>query len=129
MVICEDNIMKLIEIINSVEALNALSATKLPAKVSFKLGVFLKAVEPDIENYNKVRNQKLEEYGTLIENKEDGTKRFTFDKEKGEKYVKELTELEESVVEKEVPEIKLVDLGDEVIEPQHLLMLNWLIKE
>ena len=118
--------MILRELVNSVEALNALSALKLPAKVSYKLGVFIKDVSSEVDMYNKTRNDKLEIFGEKSE--EDPTK-YVFVGDNGKKFVEEMKELEEAEITKIIPEIKLEDLGDVVIEPKHLLALNWLIKE
>jgi hypothetical protein len=135
--------IKLIELINSVEALNKLSETKLPASVGFSLGKFLKQVTPEIETYNKVRGEKVVEYGTLMldaEGKEvtdaQGNKRYSFvDKgstelsENGKKFVAEMTEMENKELDIKIPDIKISDLGSAVIEPKYLLILAWLIKE
>ena len=135
--------MKLIELINSIEALNKLSETKLPASVGFSLGKFLKQVTPEIETYNKVRGEKVVEYGTLMldaEGKEvtdaQGNKRYSFAdagstelNENGKKYVAEMNEMENKELDVKIPDIKISDLGSAVIEPKYLLALNWLIQE
>jgi hypothetical protein len=135
--------MKLIELINSIEALNKLSETKLPASVGFSLGKFLKQVTPEIETYNKVRGEKVVEYGTPMldaEGKEvtdaQGNKRYSFVdvgstelNENGKKYVAEMNEMESKELDVKIPEIKITDLGSAVIEPKFLVTLSWLITE
>lgn len=135
--------MKLIEFINSVESLNKLSECKLPAGISFSLGKFLKEITPEVETFNKVKNEKIVEYGSVVigsDGKETldkagnkiysfsvpGTKELT---ESGKKYVEEMTELENKELELKIPEIKIADLGTMEIEPKFLLQLAWLIKE
>lgn len=135
--------MKLIELIGSVEALNKLSETKLPAFTSFKLSKFLKEVSPDIENYHKIKKEKIEEYGTpqfkedgTPDTDKDGNQLYSFKKEgsdeiseNGKKYVEEMVEIENSEITTAIPEIKISDIGNSEIEPKDLIALNWLIKE
>ena len=135
--------MKLIELVNSVEALNKLSEAKLPAYVSFSLGKFLKDITSDIETYNKVKSEKIVEYGTVVldeEGKEkvneDGNKTYSFSipgttelTENGKKFIEEMTEIEEREVDVKIPEIKIESLGEVTIEPKYLVTLSWLIKE
>ena len=129
--------VKLIELVSSIEALNKLSETKLPASVGFSLGKFLKEVTPEIETYNKVRSEKIVEYGTETgETDEKGNKKYSFSdvgstelNENGKKYVAEMTEMENKELEVKIPEIKITDLGNVVIEPRYLVVLSWLIKE
>lgn len=135
--------MKLIEIVTSVEALNKLSETKLPAPVAFSLGKFLKSITADVENYNKVRAEKVSEYGSPAIgadgkqlSDEKGNLQYTFADpvtkeltENGKKFVAELSELESKELDLTIPEIKISDLGKSEIEPKYLAALQWLIKE
>jgi len=135
--------MKLIELISSIEALNKLSETKLPAGTAFSLGKFLKSVSTEIETYNKIRSEKIVQYGNIMLDEsgkevvdENGNKRYSFsDKgskelnENGKKYVAEMTEMENKELDVKIPEIKISDLGTAVIEPKYLLTLSWLISE
>lgn len=127
--------IKLVELVNSVEALNKLSETKLPASVAFSLGKFLKEITPDVETYNKVKGAKASEYGTPVLDK-DGklTDQVSFVKdgkvtEGGQKFVSEMKEIEEKEITVNLPEIKVKDLGDAILEPKHFVSLAWLIKE
>ena len=118
------------ELINSVEALNVLTTTKLPAKTSYKLAVFLKEIADDIDLFNKTRDEKLKIFGEPIlseEGKETG--KYSFSKDNGQKFIDEIKELEEVEVTKAIPVIKLEDLGNIEIEPKYLATLSWLIKE
>ena len=130
--------MKLVELINSVEALNILGENKLPAKTSFKLGKFMREASKDVEDYYKVRNEKMGIYGDKVMETvvaEDGTEtqketdKYSFTKENGEKFIADLKELEDSEVTISIPELKLDDLGSVTIEPKYLSLLEWLIKE
>lgn len=139
----QQKLMKLIEIINSVEALNKLSETKLSASVSFQLGKFLKSFTPDLETYNKIRGEKVIEYGAPVLNDKgegvydkNGNQQYSFSdvgskelNENGKKFIAEMTEIENQEVSVSIPEIKISDLGKSEIEPKYLLQLQWLIKE
>lgn len=129
--------MKIIELVNSIESLNKLAETKLNAFVSFKLGKFLKDAGASIETYNKVRSEKVKEYGEVVldaEGKETdqysfsipGTKELT---ENGKKFVEEMKAIEEEELDIKIPEINIKDLGSVEIEPKYLSILQWLIKE
>ena len=135
--------MKTLELINSVEALNKLSETKLSASAAFSLGKFLKSITNTVETYHKVRSEKIQEYGIpMVDEKgvvvtdEKGNTRYSFsDKgstelnENGKKFVAEMTEMENKEVDIKIPEIKVSDLGSSLIEPKYLVVLAWLIKD
>ena len=127
--------IKLIEIVNSVEALNKLSETKLPATVAFNLGRFLKEITPDVDTYNKVKRDKASQYGIPVLDKDGNrTDQVTFVKdgvvtEDGKKFVEEMREIEDKEITLKIPEIKIKDLGESVFEPKHILVLSWLIKD
>ena len=124
--------MKLIELVSSVEALNELAKTKLPAATSYKVATFMNENAKKVEEYHKVRNDKLEAYGDIVldaEGKESDPKQYKFSKENGEKFVAEIKELEETELDTKIPVIKISDLAFANIEPKTLLSLSWLIKE
>lgn len=124
--------MKLIELVNSVEALNELAKTKLPAATSFKLANFMNENAKKIEDYHSVRNEKLETYGEVVlddDGKEVEPKQFRFVGDNGKKFLEEMAELEKTELDVKIPEIKLSELGAATIEPKHLMLLKWLIKE
>ena len=100
--------MILRELINSVEALNILTTTKLPARTSYKISMFLKDINEDVEMFNKTRNDKLVAFGDPIEGK-DG--QYSFSKENGEKFVEEIKEFEArlAILEADVEKAKQFD--------------------
>jgi copper oxidase (laccase) domain-containing protein len=92
----------------------------------------------DVEDYYKVRNEKMAIYGEKVMETvvaEDGTEtkketyKYYFTKENGEKFIADLKELEESELTIAIPEIKLDDLASVEIESKYLSVLDWLIKE
>lgn len=123
--------LKLIELVGSVEALNKLSETQLPASVAFSLGKFLKSITNDIETYDKVKKEKAIQYGTPVEGDPD---KVTFMEngeltENGKKYVEEMQEIENKEIELEIPEIKISDLGSVKFGAKDIIALTWLIKD
>ncbi len=127
--------MKLIDIVSSVEALNKLAETKLPASVAFGLGKFLKSITADVDTYNKVKMDKASQYGVPVLDR-DGNKtdQVTFTKdgkvtEDGLKFVSEMQEIENKEIDVKIPEIKISDLKDVNIETKYMLALQWLIKD
>ncbi len=121
--------MKLLEIVNSIEPLNALLEQKLPAKTAYKIGRLATKLSPEVETYGKTRDAKMKEFGVLVMN-DDGTptNNYKFEGENKDKFVTEMTEVENSEVAVEIPEITIDDLGDISIEPKFLSALTWLIK-
>ncbi len=129
--------MKLIELVNSVEALNKLSETKISAGASFSISKLLKDATSDLESYHKVKNEKVKEYGSpVLDDKGEPTETFSFSlpgtkelTESGKKFVEEMDVIENRELDITIPEITVKDLGDAMIEPKYLVALSWLIKE
>ena len=117
-------------IVESTESINQLLAIKLPATISYKLVLFVKRLEPIIEGYNKVRGEKVIEYGTVVVDDEGkDTDQYKFSPENATKFSDELNALLATENELNVPEINIKDLGELAIEPKYLMNLGWLIKE
>ena len=117
------------EIISSIEALNALLNEKLPATLSFKIGRLAHQLAPEVETYKKTRDAKMKEHGKpVVDENGNETDKYSFEGEGKDAFIKEMTELEDTEVEIDIPEIKIDDLGSITIEPRHLSVLTWLIK-
>jgi len=122
--------MKLKELVGGVESLGVLMETKLPIVLSFKLSLFVKKVNPEIEEYGKKRDELLKELADPIKDekgKDTGKMKF-----KNEEVIKEfnskIEELLSQDVKVDVPEIKISEFEGLEIEPKHLASLDWLIK-
>lgn len=122
--------MKLKELVSGVESLGILSNTKLPIVLSFKLSLFVKKVNPEVEEYGKKRDELLKEFAEPIKDekgKETGQMKF-----KDEKAVKSFNEKIEELLAQEikvdVPDININEFTGIEIEPKHLVNLDWLIK-
>jgi hypothetical protein len=122
--------MKLKDIVNSIEAINALMALKLPVVSSYKLSVFVSKIQPELTAFNEKRSELVKEFGApKLDDAGKETDQFTFTTEKGKEFNDKQNELLEQDVNVEIPEIKIADLGNVEIEPNKLIVLAWLIKE
>ena len=102
----------------------------MPIVLSFKLSLFIKKINPAVEEFGKKRNELLAIHAEKIldkDKKETGQMKFT-DKEKAEEFTKEINLLLDTEVEVEVPEIKIEEFGNIEIEPKLLMNLDWLVK-
>lgn len=120
--------MKLKQLVESTTALNKLVDQKLPIKVSFQLSTFLSKTNPELTNFDKLRTEKIQEYGERVIKDGKPTEEYTIPKDKVEEWSKEINELLEQEIDVKIPDIKIDDLGDINIEPTSLMGLEWLIK-
>lgn len=112
--------MKLKTIIEITPALSALGATKLPAKIAYRVARALNAIKPDAVAYDEQRMKLLRELGTPDEKDQNivrlGDNAAAFDEQ-----IKALLDEDVTVT---LPTITLDDLGDASIEPMHLAALD-----
>lgn len=122
--------MKLKELIQGVESLGVLMGTKLPIVLSFKLSLFVKKINPEVEEYGKKRDELLSEYAEPIKDeKGKATSQMKFKDEKAIKAFNEkIEELLKQDVKVDVPDIHINEFAGLEIEPKHLANLEWLIK-
>jgi uncharacterized protein (DUF2344 family) len=121
--------MKLKQLIDSNESLVYLSSQKLTATISYKVAMVIKNTKPSLEEFFKVRDEKVKEYGEEIIEKEKPTGRYNIKEENKEKFQKEIEELLEQEVNLTIPELKIKDFDGLSLEPRYLVQLDWLIKE
>lgn len=112
--------MKLSTLINISPSLQVLTAMKLPIKPSFRISTAIAAVNAVLTTFEKSRVSLLEQYGKM---NEDGQS-YTILPENATKFQEEFYALLEEEVEVALPKIKLTELGDLSIEPQHLVALS-----
>jgi type III secretory pathway component EscR len=122
--------MKLKQLVEGAESLSILMGLKLPIVAAYKLSLFIKKSNPELEEYNKRRNELLPEYAEQIKDKEGkDTGQFKFkNDEKAKKFSDEINKLLDQDISVEVPEFKISELEGLNIEPKHLVNLDWLIK-
>ena len=134
--------MKTSTLVNSVDNLNSLLnepvlddkgvktgeiAKALPATLSFKLALLLKEIDPILTTFNKVRVEKVKELGTPVQVDGKDTEQYEFTDENGKKFAEELQKMGDEEITIKIPEIKIAELGDIMIEPAKLISLDWLI--
>lgn len=96
--------MKLINIVNSTEALNKLAEKDLPILTSFKITDILFTIEKEINNYNQQKNKLIQKYGTT-----ENEINYNFSDENKIKFIQELEELNNLEVDLSIEKIKLPD--------------------
>lgn len=122
--------MKLKKLISGVDSLGVLMGMKLPIVLSYKLSLFVKKINPEVEEYGKKRDELLREYADPIKDeKGEKTNQMKF---KGDKALKAFNEKVEALLDQDVkvdvPEIKIEEFQGLEIEPKYLTNLDWLIK-
>ena len=122
--------MKLKELVEGSESLGVLMQEKLPIVLGYKLAVFIKKASPEIEEYNKKRNELLAEYADVVLDKDKKpTSQMKFKDEKAVKAFNEkINALLDQEIKIDIPKIKIDELAGMVVEPKVLIPLDWLIK-
>jgi len=123
--------MKLKQLVEGIDSLGILMELKLPSTISYRIALLAKKINPELEAYNKQRNELLKEYASPVKD-EDGkdTGQLKF---KDEQAIKDFNGKIEPLLEEEInvdiPEINIADFAGINIEPKHLVNLDWLIKQ
>jgi hypothetical protein len=110
-------------------AITIIANQKLPAIGSYKIAMVIKNAQPSVDEFYKIHNEKVKEYGEEIIEKEKPTGRYNIKEENKEKFQKEIEELLEQEVNLTIPELKIKDFDGLSLEPRYLVQLDWLIKE
>jgi hypothetical protein len=123
--------MKLKQLVEGSDSLGIIMGLKLPIVLSFKISLFAKKVNPELEEYGKKRNELLKEYTNPIKNAEGkDTNQLKF---KGEKEIEEFNKQLEPLLDQEInvdiPDISIAEFEGISIEPKYLVALDWLIKQ
>lgn len=108
--------VKLSQIVNSIEQFKSLQQIKLPIKIAYKIARLVNKLQPEIDTFDKKRNELIMELGTKNEDettsvKPDKLKEFT------EKY-NELLDIDVEI--DWFTPIKIEELGDISIEVKNL---------
>lgn len=115
--------MKLRELVDSLEALQRLSQTKMTAKLAYVISKNLRMVNVEMDAFNAARKGLLERYGTL---KPDGLSYDIHDQPGLDREYKELLDIE---IEFKPHLIKLDTLDGLELTPGDLAVLFWMIEE
>lgn len=97
------------------------TANKMDVSFKFKLLGIMKSIQPHIDNFNIIRNEKIKEYGN--EN-EDGTVEIeTSNKEIMNKFNKDMSELLETTVNLDIDKLKAEEVFNQRISSEYLVAL------
>lgn len=119
--------IELYKIVLSIESFKRLNKLKLPAVLSFKLSKLSLQIEKECQEYQKISNEKMKEYGTQTTEEEIQKNIFHLEGENLTKFNEEIQELNKQKVNLDFDKIKIDDKFPE-IEPEILLVLNWLFE-
>lgn len=116
--------VKVGQLVDSAEAMRELSASKLPAAVSMRVAMIMRAAQPALDAYQAAYNTLLPQCG---EERSDAPGRY--DIKDQARFAKEVGELQ--AVEVDVPleqKLSVEKLGSAELTPQTLFSLDWLIQ-
>lgn len=116
---------KLSQLLDSTEALTALSSKAIPVSVSFKLAKIIKLVDAEAKAFQDARMKRAQELGSLSEDKTQ----YLLSEENKAQFVEEMTKLLVSEVSLSYDQFKVEDFGKIELEPKHLAVLDWLVSE
>ena len=105
--------LKLRDVVGSYAALGNLMGAKLPIKAAYHLKRLAQKIEPDIKNYNAIRDGLRKDLGTPEKNKDGAeTGAFKFDSDAGAQFEKQLTELLDTDIKVDLDALPIAALGE-----------------
>lgn len=116
--------LKMIELINSIEALREINSQVLPMRAAFQLARISREVQKEYDTFETARKKLLETYGTKEENGN-----YKISKENVEDFNNEINDLLQIDIQLNIEPVVLEDLEDINISPQNILYLEKFIKE
>lgn len=111
--------VKLIDIINSVDAINRLMAKEISAPTAYKIARLARKLNEELESFNKARESILSRFtedGVLPEDKTDGVE-------------EEINLLLDTEVTLDIKKINVQDLGGISVMPSDMFVLAKFINE
>lgn len=107
-----------------------LTESNIPFVIKYKLSVFSKKVQPELDVYYEKRTELIKKFGTPQLDKEGKeTDQFTFNDEKSKEFNTEIEKLNNQDITVDIPEIKIADLGNPDIDYKYINAFSWLFKE
>ena len=101
--------------------------SKIDTLLKFKLLGVMKSIEPFVQNFELIRNEKINEYG---EKTDDGRVQISAeDKEKFEKFNHDINKLINDEVSVSITKFKPADIFDKGLKVEYLIGLYPLIEE
>ena len=123
--------MKLRQLVEGSESLGIIMQQKMPIVIGYKISVFIKKINPEIEEFGKSRNELLNKHADKVpDEKGKPANQMKFKDQKAvDEFNEELNIILDQDVTVEVPDINITEFGTMEIEPKHLINLGWLIKQ
>lgn len=106
---------KLREVLEAQGALATLGTYDVPAKTAYRIGKLQRAVEREVRDFSKTREERVKKFGTEVDGK-PGT--YRLDPAKREAFTKEIDELLDEEVELEgVTKVNYVEIENLDLKP------------
>ena len=121
----------ILEINNVLKSIIDNTELKIDALFKFKLLGIMKSFETPIANFEVIRNDKIKEYGTELED-ENGNKSIGIDandKDAIAKFSKDINKVIDSEVEVNIEKLKAIDVFDKGLPTEYLVKLYPIIEE
>jgi len=119
--------IKLGLLVNSKEGLSIIATSKFKATKLFEITKFVKKANEEIESFEKVRQEKIKQYGEEQTN-DKGEKVMQVASDKINDFVADIEDLFNSEIDIDVPKILVEDLGDTEMSPNILLSLGYIFE-
>ncbi len=116
--------MKLVQLVNSKDALQRLIEKELPVKMAYRLSKFVKAANKELEFFEEQRVKLAKKYG-----KDDGKGQIIVTAENIPAFSEELDPLLNEDVDLEPLEMSLSELGNIDITTRDIIILSYLFKD
>ena len=110
-------------ILESRESVAALASMKLPVSLSYKIAKFTKAVDKELELYDRIRLESAQELGTRAE---DGS-HFTFQEDRRKIFEENHKQLLATEITLNALTCSIKDFQDVAVEPRHIARLLGLL--
>ena len=112
--------MNIKEILESKEAIEALTAQILPINTAIKVSKIQKELNEVLDIYQERRKSLFEKYGEGDD--------FNIPDTNREVFISEHSDLIEEGLDLNIDKISITDLGDIKISPNHITNLTWLLE-
>jgi mannose/fructose/N-acetylgalactosamine-specific phosphotransferase system component IIB len=120
--------VKLGNILNAKEGLNVIASAKFRASKLFEVTKFVQNAAKEIDDFEKVRLEKIKEYGIEKEN-DKGENVIEVTSENHKEFVEDLNELINKEIEIDLPKISRDELGDVEMSPKELMSISWIFED
>lgn len=121
------NLSEIIKLNSLIKTIIDNTDLKIDSLLKFKLLGIMKTLEIPVSNYEKIRNEKIYEYGTT---NEDGNIEISKDDtEAMDKFMNDINKLLSTDIEINIPKLKTTDIFDKNLPADYLVGLYSIIEE